>query len=171
MWREADLRWLTNQDLFDHARDITEHTGQFRADVARYEILHRYGGVYVDCDMRCQKPIDELCDVPVWAAWEKDGWWVNNAIMGARPGHPLFAELIEALPANVAANVGSRPNVLSGPQFVTPIVAKHDVVIHPSAMFYPYRWDELERDGEEFPDAYAVHHWENRRKMRGVPRG
>ena len=36
--------------------------------------------------------------------------------------------------------------------------------------FLPYAWNELERGGEDFLDAYAVHHWENQRKLRNQPR-
>jgi hypothetical protein len=33
------------------------------------------------------------------------------------------------------------------------------VTIFGADKFYPYLWDEPERAGDEFPDAYAVHHW------------
>lgn len=172
LWTEHELDWLENQELFDRAEEHTPHVGQFRSDIARYEILHRYGGVYVDCDFEARRPIDELCTVECFAAWETDDVWVNNAIVGATPGHPMLEELIAGLPANVARTQGRRPNVMTGPQYFTPICRRHhDVVVHPSWLFYPYRWDELHRSREAFPDAYAVHHWDNARKRRGVPRG
>lgn len=160
IWGDGDLDWLQNQELYDFAEAITKHHGQFRADVARYEILHRYGGVYVDCDFEALAPIDELLlGVDCFAAWETDGVWINNAILGTVPGHPMFAELIEGLPANVKAHRGKRPNILSGPQYLTPIAKRHDIDVFPASEFYPYRWDELHRAGESFPTAYAVHHW------------
>lgn len=164
IWREDDLGWLTNQALFDNAEWHTARVGQFRADVARYEILHRFGGVYVDCDFEARRPIgDLLVDVDCFAAWETEGVWINNAILGAAPGHPLFAELIRRLPGNVARRSGKPPNVVTGPQFLTPIARRHKITVFPAETFYPYLWNELERGDEEFPDAYAVHHWENRR--------
>lgn len=161
VWGDSDLDWLQNQELYDFAEAITKHHGQFRADVARYEILHRFGGVYVDCDFEALAPIDELLlGVECFAAWETDDVWVNNAILGAEPGHPLLKALIDGLPANVRRHRGKRPNVTSGPQYLTPLMRdRDDVTIYPSAMFYPYRWDQLERCGETFPEAYAVHHW------------
>lgn len=164
IWSADDLTWLANQELFDDAEQHTASVGQFRADIARYEILHRYGGVYVDCDFEALRPIDELiADVDCFAAWETDGQWVNNAILGAVPGHPFLAELIRALPANVVRAAGQRPNVMTGPQFVTPIARRHKVELFPAAMFYPYLFNELDRGREVFPDAYAVHHWHNAR--------
>lgn len=174
LWTESQLDWLTNQALFDGAEQITSHVGQFRADVARYEILHRYGGVYVDCDMEARLPFDGLLDAPAFAGRECDRW-INNAVLGASPGHPLFAELVETLPEWVERNrhrPGVRPNVLSGPQFLTPIARRHpDLVVHPTETFYPYSWSELDRGHDDFPASLAVHHWDNARKRRGLPRG
>jgi mannosyltransferase OCH1-like enzyme len=161
VWGDGDIDWLQNQDLYDFAEAITRDHGQFRSDVARYEILHRYGGVYVDCDFEALQPIDELVmGVECFAAWETDDVWINNAILGAEPGHPLFADLIDGLSANVKTHRGKRPNILSGPQYLTPAMRdRDDVTLFPAEQFYPFRWDELERRGEHFPKAYAVHHW------------
>lgn len=165
LWTEHDLDWLENQQLFNDAPRHTRSVGQFRSDVARYEILHTFGGVYVDCDFECRQPLDGILDeVDRFAAWETDGVWVNNAIIGAAPGDQMMGDLIAALPASVSRNAGNRPNVMTGPQFLTPIARTHDVTLFPSAWFYPYRWDELDRAGEEFPQAFAVHHWDNARK-------
>jgi len=170
MWGEDDLSGLRNRGLFDRASQIAPGSeGQFCSDVARYEILYRYGGVYVDCDFEALRPIDELCEVDAFAAWETDDVWVNNAVLGCTPGHELMHDLIVRLPANVRRNRGKRPNHLSGPRFLTPIARRHHIEVYPSRLFYPYRWDELDRAGESFPDAYAVHHWANARKRKGKP--
>jgi mannosyltransferase OCH1-like enzyme len=139
--------------------------------VARYEILNRFGGVYVDTDMEAQRPLDDLLGVEAFAAWELDNVWVNNAVMGAVAGHRFTETLIRRLPASVARNAGNRPNRMTGPHFLTPIARHSDVVLHPSSLFYPYLWSELEQGDDQFPDALLVHHWENRRSKRGVPRG
>lgn len=164
IWTDDDLDWLKNQDLYDFAEAITRSHGQFRADVARYEILYRHGGIWVDCDFEAVAPIDELLlGVDCFAAWETDDVWVGNAILGSVPGHLFLAELIEGLSANVKAHRGARPTVLSGPQYLTPVAKRHDIEIFASEMFYPYRYDQLDRDGEDFPAAYGIHHWNNKR--------
>lgn len=166
LWGDDDFRgWLRNQDLFDRADEIAPGSGnQMRSDIARYEVLHRFGGVYVDADFECLRPVDPLCGVEFWTAWEMDGRWANMAIAGSVPEHPLLEELIARLPANVEAHKGRRPNWLTGPRFLTPILRRHpEVAVHPASMFYPYQWHELDRQGEHFPDAWAVHHWNNAR--------
>lgn len=170
VWGDDDLLWLRNRALFDAAERLAPGSeGQFRSDVARYEVLWRHGGVYVDCDFEALRPIDDLLGVDCWAAWETDDVWINNAIIGATPSHELMHGLIARLPHNVKAKRGKRPNHLSGPRFFTPLARRHDITVHPSRLFYPYRWDELDRAGGDFGDAYAVHHWNNARKRQGRP--
>lgn len=172
VWGNDSFGWLDNQSLFDDAESHTSSVGQFRSDIARYEILWRFGGVYVDTDMECLKPLDPLMDVEAFVAWETDDVWVNNAVIGACPGHPLIAACIERLPLSVRENAGARPNKLTGPQMLTPlVVGRDDVTIHDAGMFYPYRWDELDRQGEDFSGSFAVHHWDNARKRRGLVDG
>lgn len=168
LWTEANMPELRNQRLYDQADRITPgHEGQLRADIARYEILERFGGVYVDCDMECLRPLDRLLDgVDCFAGWEKQNRWVNNAILGAVPGHPFIAALVAGVERNVRRRWGARPNILTGPQYLTPVYRRHaaEVTVFPQGRFYPYSFLELDRQGETFPDAYTVHHWENRRR-------
>jgi mannosyltransferase OCH1-like enzyme len=172
VWDEQRLDATLDRtlDLFRRADEITSHVGQFRSDVARYELLWRFGGVYVDCDFEAVRSIDPLVDhldgATVFAAWETDGAWVNNAILGAHPRAALLDDVIDGLAESLAEHPTSRPNVQTGPQYLTPIVRRHAsaVRLFPSAWFYPYLWNELDRQGEEFPDAYAIHHWDNARK-------
>jgi mannosyltransferase OCH1-like enzyme len=166
MWRDFD--WLTNQHLYDTAEEITPHVGQLRSDLARYEILHTYGGVYVDTDMEALRPIDDRMGVECFAGWETDGVWVNNAVLGCVPGHPLMADLIAAAPGSVARNAGARPNRMTGPHLLTPLARKHGITVHPASVFYPYHFSEIGRR-VDYGDAYAAHHWANQRKRRGVP--
>lgn len=173
LWTEDNLPELVNADVFDRAETIAPgHEGQLRADVARYEILYRFGGVYVDADLEALRPIDELLDGrSCFVGWEDPGVWINNACMAAEPGHPFFAALIAGLPAHVD-RLGrrgiTRPNRLTGPQYATPIYREHaaTVTAFPKEHFYPYLWNELERIGEHFPESYAVHHWHHRRTTR-----
>lgn len=167
----AALFPLRNQDLYDRAEEIApDHVGQLRSDLVRYEILHRLGGVYVDADFECRRAIDELIAGADCFVVRVTPRWLNNALMGAVPAHPFLERLIDGLPANVEAKLGSKPNRLSGPQYLTPLWRKHgeDVRVLKAAHFYPYLWDELERGEEDFSGCYAVHHWANRRRERGV---
>lgn len=167
LWTE--FHDLENQDLYDRADEIAgRFAGQLRSDLARYEILWRHGGVYVDADMEALRPFDPLLDAEAFAGWEDDGRWVNNAVLGAVPGHPLMRALTRSAPASIRRNRRYRPNRMTGPGLLTPLVKRHPITVHPRTVFYPYRFDELDRQGGDYGDAFAVHHWDNTRKRRGL---
>lgn len=172
LWTEDNLPPLRNQRLFDQAETIApNNVGQLRSDIVRYEILYTFGGVYTDCDLECLRPIDGLLrGVDCFAGWERQAQWVGNTILGSVPDHPFFADLIVGLPANVRRRAGSRPNKLSGPQYLTRVYRRHakSVTVFNENIFYPYGWDELDRQGEEFPGSYTAHHWQNQRDLRGA---
>lgn len=175
-WTEETLNVdaLFNGRLFRAAERLVspDAVGQLRADIVRYELLYGQGGVWIDCDFACQRPIDELVDgVSAFAAWETQNEWIGNAILGAEPEHPFLYRLIEGLETSIVRNRGSRPAVMSGPQYLTKLWRKKPdgLAVFPQRFFYPYRYDELERGDEEFPDAYGTHHWFHKRTLAGAP--
>lgn len=169
MWDETNLPPLTNRRLWDQAKTIApEAPLQFRSDVARYELLHQYGGVWLDADFRCLRPIDDLMGGP-WAV--REGEWLANGAIAVPAQHPLMAELIEGLPANVAA-YRKKPRITnthrSGPRYFTPLARRHGLRELDQHLFLPYLSNRLDRHGEPFPDSYAEHHWHNRRRRQGM---
>ena len=170
-WTERNLPALVNQEIWDKAEAISPNAPeQLRSDVARYEILYRYGGIWVDADFICQKPIDPLMVGTEAFAGQETSRWLNNALIGVTARSPFMLELIERLPQNVIRHPVNRGNnVKTGPQFFTPIARRHRITEYPSSFFYPYGWNELDRGSEEFPDAYAVHTWNNQRRLRSRP--
>jgi len=179
IWHRKDLDRieLENQEFFENAFEVAPKSPyQFQADIARYEILYRYGGVWVDADFECQHPIDPLIEGlsegTGWLAWEVEGQWLNNAIMAMPEAHSLMADAIDALPQNIQLKWPATNTLLSGPQFITPLALETaDPLLYlPKDHFYPYLWNELHRGREEFPDSYAIHHWNNRRVRNEAPR-
>jgi mannosyltransferase OCH1-like enzyme len=173
LWDESNLPRLANQELFDQAGEIAPgFEGQLRSDIARLEMLYEHGGVYLDTDFECLRPIDPLLEgVRCFAAWEIQNKVVNNAVLGCEPEHPFIGHLIEELPRSISESPGRRPSKMSGPHFVTAMWRQHGrgVTVFPEKWFYPYGCKELHRAGEDFPDAYAVHHWANQRRLRRKP--
>src|SRR5262249_19779423 len=52
LWTEQNIPWpLRNQAQFDAS---PQYCG--KSDILRYELLLRFGGIYVDADMRCLRP-------------------------------------------------------------------------------------------------------------------
>ena len=67
-----------------------------KADVIRYFVLWKYGGIYVDLDDTCQRSFDPLLKYPVFLR-KTAPFGVSNDVMGAIPNHPFFYKAIHSL--------------------------------------------------------------------------
>jgi len=160
LWTEANLPPLVNQDLFDSSDLFAQ-----KADVLRYELLFRYGGVYLDCDLECLKSIEPLLvDVEAFAAMESEDL-VGNSILGATPSHRFFEHLVASLGASVSEFGMAKVIESTGPDFLTRQFAEETsfwdekCVVFPAEYFYPYHWSQWFRRYEVFDRAYGAHHW------------
>lgn len=173
LWTDENLPVLRNQRLYDEAEYLVpaDAVGQFRADIARYDLILTHGGIWTDCDLEALRPVDDLvAGLDCFAAWEQERRWVNNAFMGATAGHPFLQALVDGLPGNVRRRRGARPNVMSGPQYLTGVYRRHakHVTVLAKRLVYPYSWSDLGTPLEQgpWPDAWVVHHWHHRRSLR-----
>jgi mannosyltransferase OCH1-like enzyme len=180
-WTDRHLPDLVNRPEFD-AADRTAA----RSDILRYEILARYGGVYVDSDFEPLRPIEPiLAGVNSFQADELDDR-PCNAILGCVPGDPFYAAVVAAIPDSIRR--GGDIVATTGPGLLKRVMADylgegrrkiHDPApgveqrrwrvesvdgqrsIHGFAwsVFYPYHYDQPELENAPFPDAFAKHHW------------
>ena len=158
LWTEENLP--KDLELADYIRRSHSYSNQ--SNLIRYELLYRYGGVYVDTDFECFKSIEPLLDdISAFAGYQIDNptgvGAVNPALIGAVPGHPLLRSAIDAVPKWFKPTL--LPCVLGPQLFTVEANKRNDITVFPTWMFYPYRWDEPHRRHEKFPNAYAVHYW------------
>lgn len=170
VWRLEDLTWLRNQSLFDRAVPYSQ-----KADFARYEVVHRFGGVYLDTDMECLRPIDTLLEGIEFFAGREPSGNVAAGIFGTTPSHPIIREVIERLPASCLIHPIDQLSYTTGPMILNRVLRDGEwedrpgTRIFPAAYFYPYAGWEPWRRQETFSRAYAVHHWGHSWKgQRGV---
>ena len=67
-----------------------------RANILRYALLDHFGGVYLDLDITCLQPLDNLRALPFVTPGAYPAG-VNNAFILARPGHPFLKHLLEGV--------------------------------------------------------------------------
>jgi len=157
-----EMRLWTDEDLPD--LDITaidrdrSRTRSELSNLVRYEVLHRFGGVYVDTDVECQRPLPPLLKgIDAFAALELPGR-VCTAILGAVPGHPVFGRATRLTRRTLGTGLHSA--IANGPYLLSLLLEQEPgFAIFAKKLFYPYLWDEPERRHEAFPEAYAIHHW------------
>ncbi len=154
LWQDADIAALgvTGAD-HEQARSLSEVS-----NVVRYSALLQIGGVYVDTDVECKRSFEPLLrGVDAFAALEQPGR-IGTAVLGSVPGHPVYAAALAGVRERLGTGISS-PHA-TGPYYLSEVIeAVGGVTIFEAGVFYPYLWTEPERAGEDFPEAYAVHHW------------
>src|SRR5262245_30464019 len=89
-------------------------SGAAFADLLRLDILYRLGGVYVDCDLKLLKALDYLLkEFDLFVASE-DGYYLTNALIGARKESPVLLHLINQL-CIAEPDWNLPPNMTTGP--------------------------------------------------------
>jgi len=142
--KEAYALGMRNALLFT-AFDKVFHA---QADVLRYEILHKYGGVYVDADSECLRPIDDvLLDSENFACLENDHDppLIMNSFLGAVPSSALFGAVInelqmidiDAVLAEDRDTLYKIAWVLTGPGCFSEVVHRdrYTIALHPKHFF------------------------------------
>jgi mannosyltransferase OCH1-like enzyme len=169
-WKAHNPGWTlklwTEENLTTRYPDLVKRCWKYRheSNIYRYELLLREGGIYIDTDFECLRPIGPLIEgMDAFSAYQLDEPSLEGAIapglFGTVPGAPFMNDLVEHIP-----DAFSETHWLNcGPPYFTSIVRRHpEVHIFPRLHFYPYLWDELERKAEVFDHAYAVHHWSSK---------
>jgi mannosyltransferase OCH1-like enzyme len=173
IWTEADLQWfpMQNRAMFDRAKNWGE-----KADIWRYEILYRFGGLYADTDFECLKSFDHIhksCELYAGLTHDKDPL-LGNSLIGSIPGHPVLKLCIDSLKMGPGDHDDSRIQLQTGPYHFTRCflnVAKsgqHGMVAFPVDYFFPFPHTKREETRDRsliksrwvLPDSYALHYWD-----------
>lgn len=112
------------------------------ADVMRYEILYEHGGIYIDADTQCIKPLEDwLLDCQAFACWEQEiirNNLIANTVMGSVPGSEAMKMCIEEV-ATKDCTENKLAWMITGPMLVTDVFFKRqaNMTIYPSHFFMP----------------------------------
>jgi GT2 family glycosyltransferase len=144
--------------------EIEEING--KADILRWEILYKYGGIFLDADSICIEPIDnELLNKICFAGWEQEQvrpGLIATGTMGFPPKHPLVKAAIEWIQQNEVTQLKSHQMAWQtvGPGLLTRMYNTgefNDLYIFPSFTFLPIHLTKLEYNGHG--KIYAFQAW------------
>jgi hypothetical protein len=164
LWTDANLPDLRFPDAMERGRNPGE-----RSDLLRYEVLVRFGGVYVDTDMECLRSIESLIEGAEAFAGAVRAGKLGNAILGCAPGHPAFERLLEEA---ISRSGSGHVSGATGPRLVTDVLTgSEDVTIFPPEAFYHFHHRRSPTKDASTPGAYAIHHvdasWKSADDLRG----
>ena len=114
------LEWWTGERLTDLGMPVHWHTARTyaeKADIARYLVLHRFGGIYADCDVQPLRPFDYLWeDTDSLVAFQESPDLVWNGLIVASVGARAL-DLASRLADRSARRhpPAAAPNVRTGP--------------------------------------------------------
>ena len=115
--KEMDELQLFNRKQYD---SMKEYCG--KADIARYEILYRFGGMYIDADtVWLENPIKpEFFKGSINLFYEKDNLIANGWITSIK-NHPFLKEVIYEIPNRDMSKPAWK---CVGPQLITDVYNK-----------------------------------------------
>lgn len=133
LWTDDNMIKLQNQELYDSTTSVRQ-----KADIARYELLYQFGGVYVDIDMECFKNIEPLLDEVEFFVGTEDDFYFSNELMGCMPHHELMCELIEGIPSSMHSAYNLTIDEQSGPIYITKyLLWMPQVTVVDQEIFFP----------------------------------
>jgi len=130
-----------------------------KADLFRYLVVFRYGGLYADLDMECLKPFGLFFGVEgavvsiearvtakrQWELGYRHPYQIANCIFASGPGHPFFGAVIEA----ACEAIRARKNItvaevedVTGPRMLTRTfyaASANRPHVLPQSYWLPYR--------------------------------
>lgn len=161
LWNDNNIHDLTNETFF-----LTHNLGQ-KSDILRYNILKKYGGIYMDLDFVPVKMFDDFilennffCGI----AYELNPI-LYNGLIGSISNGELITDLCD-----IESVKSSNPEEImdtTGPYYLTRKFFNNTEgsVAYPLTYFYPFSNSHLDRNkGNEYKnykydETYCIHLW------------
>ena len=170
LWTDKDI---TELNLINSEQYLASDNFGVKSDLARYEILYRFGGIYVDTDFECLKPINDQFLSRSFLAGQVFSYapQLNNAIIFAAPKDKFLKLIIENIPSHPDRKLSAIETLdYCGATFLSRLLWKYrqmlssGTVILPSQYFYSWpnyrRADTQQKYNFITNDSVAIHHWE-----------
>lgn len=173
-WWDQVRELVECQPIDDYAtyHEVPREHYAHRADVARLRILYEHGGIYLDLDTLCLRPLGDLRRHACVMGWEDaERKLLCNAIILAEPRSEFVAKMLEAQ-RDFQPGMWGEISVARNGELAT----QHPELVHtlPREACYWPSWNQegydlLTRRPEiDFPQAICHHLWEHAHWSRGL---
>ena len=180
LWSDGSCPHLEGYEYFQHDlinakeyRAMREWNG--KCDVLRFELMHEYGGVYIDADTLCVQELDErFFDLPegkeCWSVWENEKarlGIIASGFLGSVPGAKLMKACIDGIPHR---NMRDNAFRSVGPEFFTymaSMVGHETLKVFPSRHFIQEHYSGEPSPCDESVPVFGHHAWGNTKALYG----
>jgi mannosyltransferase OCH1-like enzyme len=143
LWQERDLQEIGVYENGPFQDFMAKRSYPAAVDVARYMVIERFGGIYLDCDFIPCTDLYALHDILPMVGYSalsartcrqigNAGFFLLNGFIAAPPRHPVFSTAIMRLEAALKLLPKSPPWWIPGPAYLTAISKGSVTVINPS---------------------------------------
>ncbi|RWR01201.1 hypothetical protein ED28_14870 [[Pantoea] beijingensis] len=128
------------------------------SDVARLDLLYKYGGIYLDTDMEVTKSLSRFLDNECFLGKESERY-INAAIIGAEKNNDFIAACLDAVLESM------RSDFIPIPKIMNEVYKKNSfkINVYERDFFYPYNPFAYPVKNLMFsditPNTHAIHHW------------
>lgn len=131
--------------------------------------LYRFGGVMMDNDVEVIRPFD--LEHGMFVGFQRndvDGMCLNNAVLAARPHHPVIRAIFRRMEKGAANGdpLWFGPGLLTEELHKAGVVGVNteqkvgDIMVYDKERFYPFWHGEKIDTAKLTSRTFAVHHWE-----------
>jgi mannosyltransferase OCH1-like enzyme len=167
LWTLKNIPELVNKNLFKHfSLDV------FKADLIRYEVLLKYGGVYLDTDFLIYKNLESCFEKANYLFIEEWPKKITNSLIGIPENHFLMEYVVRKIPENMRIFEANRKKIgehNAGLHTIGPIHLHNCIKeLMPEAKswapkyFCPFSYSDTklnEAELKSYPEAYGIHLW------------
>lgn len=140
----------------------------FVSDYARVDIVHQYGGIYLDCDVELRKPLDVFLGEDLYCGFEDYRHIALGLGFGSAPGHPYLRSLLEYYENLTFVDDKGKLNLTACPVYQTEVIESYGIfaenrfqrsdriTAYPTEVFSPYSHRGI---GKVTDKTYSIHHF------------
>lgn len=100
----------------------------FVSDYARFDILNRMGGIYVDTDVEIIKTLDRFREHSLFAGHETDQWIAPGLILGAEPENKIIKDVLKKYDSTSFIDGNGNENHKTVGEFFTASLIENGIV-------------------------------------------
>ncbi len=165
-WDESNYDISKNKFM----REAYEHKKwAFVSDYARVDVIHKYGGIYLDTDVELLKPLDGFLGWDMFCGFESLTHVAWGLGFGAVKGFPVLKDVLDRYENMAFVKEDGTLNMISCPIIQSEVMEQHgflmngmpqeadNIAIYPKEFFSPYSF--MKEFGRITDNTHSIHHY------------